>query len=31
MIRQIHEMTGGNFRSVDIIVPRMLELKHSNQ
>jgi DNA transposition AAA+ family ATPase len=31
VIAQIHEVTGGNFRGVDMIIPRILELKQRNQ
>jgi hypothetical protein len=31
MIEQIHQVTGGNFHSVDMIIPRILELKHRNR
>jgi hypothetical protein len=31
MIEQIHQVTGGNFRSVDMIIPRILELEQRNR
>ena len=31
MIEQIHQVTGGNFHSVDMIIPRILELEHRNR
>ena len=30
MIEQIHQVTGGNFRSVDMMIPRILELEQRN-
>jgi hypothetical protein len=31
MVEQIHQVTGGNFRSVDMIIPRILEIKRRNR
>jgi hypothetical protein len=31
MIGQIHQVTGGNFRSVDMMIPRILELERRNR
>lgn len=31
MVEQIHQVTGGNFRSVDMIIPRILELEQRNR
>ena len=31
MVGQVHQMTGGNFRSVDMIIPRILELERRNR
>jgi DNA transposition AAA+ family ATPase len=31
MVEQIHQATGGNFRSVDMIIPRILELEQRNR
>jgi hypothetical protein len=31
MVEQIHQMTGGNFRSVDMMIPRILELEQRNR
>ena len=31
MIEQIHQVTGGNFHSVDMTIPRILELEHRNR
>jgi DNA polymerase III delta prime subunit len=31
MVEQIHQVTGGNFRSVDMIIPRILELERRNR
>jgi hypothetical protein len=30
MIEQIHQVTCGNFRSVDMMIPRILELEQRN-
>ena len=31
MVEQIHQAPGGNFRSVDMIIPRILELEQRNR
>ena len=31
VMAQIHEVTGGNFRGVDMLIPRILELKQRNR
>ena len=31
MVEQIHQVTGGNFRSVDMIIPRILEIERRNR
>jgi DNA transposition AAA+ family ATPase len=31
MVEQIHQVTGGNFRSVDMIIPRILEIEQRNR
>jgi DNA transposition AAA+ family ATPase len=31
MVEQIHQVTGGNFRSVDMMIPRILELERRNR
>ena len=31
MVEQIHQAAGGNFRSVDMIIPRILELEQRNR
>jgi hypothetical protein len=30
MVEQIRQVTGGNFRSVDMIIPRILEIERRN-
>ena len=31
MVEQTHQVTGGNFRSVDMIIPRILELERRDR
>ena len=31
MVEQIHQVTGGNFRSGDMITPRILEIERRNR
>jgi hypothetical protein len=31
MVEQIHQVTGGNFRGVDMIIPRILEIERRNR
>ena len=31
MVEQIHQVTGGNFRSVDMMIPRILKLERRNR
>jgi hypothetical protein len=31
MVEQIHQVTGGNFRSVDVIIPRIFEIEGRNR
>jgi hypothetical protein len=31
MVEQIHQVTGGNFRSVDMTIPRILEIERRNR